>query len=200
MRKQCALVMALFVSSAVAASSADKLTGIPLVWKATKPVSKYGSVTLTGIADVQLRLQPLGDGREDRSKIAENREGEKKGKIRTVTTSADVAAFCTEHLEKALKEIGLRVSRDKGDVTLTGEVARFFVTERNTYVGDVRLKLRLVGAGDRELWSGVASGSEEHFGRSYKAENYYETFSDSLLAASVGLVKEDAFRAALTSR
>jgi hypothetical protein len=45
--------------------------------------------------------------------------------------------------------------------------------------------------------SGVVLGSAEHFGRSYKAENYDETFSDMVLHTTYNLLANPAFHEAL---
>ena len=149
------------------------------------------------MTSLALRVQPLTDARKDATRIGENREDENEHKILTVTTRDDVPKFCTEHLETVLGDLGLNTGQTTDGLSLAGEVIQFFVTERNTYVGDVRLKLRLVRPNGDVLWTGLVAGSEEHWGRSYKAENYYETLSDSLVVAAFNLLKEDGFRKAL---
>jgi hypothetical protein len=72
------------------------------------------------------------------------------------------------------------------------------VIETNTYKGEVRLKLTVKRA-DKEEWIGVAAGTSSRFGRSYKAENYYETLSDALLEASERAVRDEGFRKASTA-
>jgi hypothetical protein len=76
-------------------------------------------------------------------------------------------------------------------------VRQFFVTETNTYQGSVSLFVHLKNAAGKEIWSGVVLGSAEHFGRSYKAENYDETFSDMVLHVTYNLLADPAFHEAL---
>jgi len=47
-------------------------------------------------------------------------------------------------------------------------------------------------------WSGAAAGGTERFGRSYKAENYYETLSDAVLRATQNLLANSAFTKAFS--
>jgi len=48
-------------------------------------------------------------------------------------------------------------------------------------------------------WLSVASGAAKRWGRSYKAENYYEVLSDSLLEAVFKLLKSDKLHDALAA-
>jgi hypothetical protein len=83
-----------------------------------------------------------------------------------------------------------------GDVVVGGEILEFMVIETNTYKGEVRLKLA-VNRGGKIAWAGVASGTSSRWGRSYRAENYYETISDSLLEATTNAIQNEGFRKAL---
>ena len=70
------------------------------------------------------------------------------------------------------------------------------VNEGSKYNGDVRLKLQVVRDG-KTTWTGVVSGTSKRFGRSYKAENYYETISDALLHVIQSLAADPGFLDAL---
>jgi hypothetical protein len=181
---------------------ADKkpLPVVPLAWKPTTKIAELGAVNLTGITGVKLQVSPLTDARPDPQIVAENREDESKGKVYSVKTSSNVAEFATAHLGAVLKEAGLEVVKEGGDVTLGGEVTQFLVTEKDTYVGDVRLKLKLTGKDGKELWTGIGGGAGKRWGRSYKLENYHEVLSDSLLEAAVSLMKDEGFRKGLGAK
>lgn len=195
----CTFLM-LLVLSPHSAAAARKLLNVPLVWRPTNSLAELGTVNLTGIGSARIHVKPLTDNRENPQRIGENREDEDEGKAFPVTTTSNVAEFCTERLSHVLNDLGLNTSREGGDVQMTGEVFQFFVVERNTYVGDVRLKLTIVDNDGAVRWTGVAAGSEKRFGRSYKAENYHEVLSDSLQAAVFSLLKDDGFRAALKEK
>ena len=66
-----------------------------------------------------------------------------------------------------------------------------------TYNGDVRLKVTLIDPSGTSLWTGITSGAATRFGRSYRAENYYEVLSDSLVKAVQNLMQNASFRSAL---
>jgi hypothetical protein len=141
---------------------------------------------------VKFRVDPFTDTRPDKTKIGENQE-DKAAKM--VTTSGDVAEFCTLQFANVLKQYGLTVVPEGGDVVIGGEVLEFMVIETGTYKGEVRLKVS-AKRGESEGWVGVASGTSSRFGRSYKADNYYETLSDALLEAAERAVKDEGFRKA----
>jgi hypothetical protein len=53
-------------------------------------------------------------------------------------------------------------------------VKRFFVREDASYKSEVAIHLTVVDRDGKVLWNRLASGEATRFGRSYKAENYYE--------------------------
>jgi len=155
------------------------LENIPLVWKPTDTLGSLGP------------LDTLVDSRNNPSLIAENQE--KPDKPLPVTTSGDVAAFVTDHMKETLHVAGLNVVDGPGDMTLSGEIRQFFVTETSTYHSELSLVMHLKDAHGKEVWSGAIAGGTDRFGRSYKAENYYETLSDAVIRATQNLLSNPAF-------
>ena len=186
------LAAVLFVMSLGGSALAQKkLEGIPLVWKPSNK-KNAGVVNLAGLTDVKVQVDPFVDTRENKAKFGENQEDKTP---RQVTTSGSVADFCTQNFRNVLKQHGLTVVPSGGDVVIGGEILEFMVIETNTYKGEVRLKVS-AKRGEKEEWVGVASGTSSRFGRSYKADNYYETLSDALLEAAERAIKDDGFRKA----
>jgi hypothetical protein len=173
------------------------LQNIPLVWKPTDSLGSLGPLDLGGpVITTPLHVDNLVDTRINPSLIAENQE--KPEKPLPVTTSSDVAAFITEHVKDTLHVAGLNLVEAPGALTLSGEIRQFFVTETGTYRAELSLVLHLRDAHGKELWSGAAAGSTQRFGRSYSAENYYETLSDAVLRATQNLLSNPAFKDAFS--
>jgi hypothetical protein len=172
-----------------------KLEGIPLVWKPSNKKSA-GIMNLAGLADVKVQVDPFVDTRENKAKFGENQEDKVP---KPVTTSGNVADFCTQNFRTMLKQYGITVVPSGGDVVVGGEVLEFMVIETNTYKGEVRLKLSVKKRGKTE-WAGLAAGTSSRWGRSYKDENYYETISDALLEASTKTIEDEGFRKALGAK
>jgi hypothetical protein len=180
----------LLVGSGFAATKL--LENIPLVWKPTDTLGSLGPLNLGGsVISTALHVDTLVDTRNNPSMIAENQE--KPDKPLPVTTSGDVAAFVTDHMKDTLHVAGLNVVDGPGALTLSGEIRQFFVTETSTYHSELSLVLHLKDANGKEVWSGAAAGGTERFGRSYKADNYYETLSDAVLRATQNLLSNPAF-------
>ena len=114
-----------------------------------------------------------------------------------VTTSGDVASFIADHLKEGLRGAGLSIVDSGGDLVLSGEIRRFFVTEVNTYGGEISVLVHLKNGAGKELWSGVVTGDSTRWGRSYSAANYYETMSDMVLSATHNLLANPGFHDAL---
>ncbi len=174
-------------------NSRSKVSTIPLVWKPTTTLNKAGVTEMTGRANVPVRVE-VTDNRPDTKAIGRNSE---ELPPRKVTTSDDVAAFVNDNLSQLLAGSGLTEIDSSGSAVLKAEIQRFFVEESNTYRGDVRLKFTLVDASGNNVWTGIASGASTRFGRSYRAENYYEVLSDSLVDAVRQLTRNESFRSAL---
>jgi len=190
---------ALLILCGAAASRAASLENVPLKWAPTSTLGEMGAIDLTGaVGTTKIRFDALVDTRQNPSLVAENRE--KADKVRQMTTSSDVAAFATEHLKDTLRHAGLNIVDDGADVVMSGEIRQFFVTEVNTYGGELSILVHLKNNAGKELWTGVVAGDSTRWGRSYSAENYYETMSDMLLRGAFNLLSNPGFREALGKR
>jgi hypothetical protein len=179
-----------------AAFAAADLANIPLNWTPTSTFASMGTIDLSGnIVSTSIHFDPLVDARQNPALIAENRE--KANKFRQVTTTADVAAFVTSHVKESLHGAGLNIVDGAADLTISGELRRFFVTETSTYKGEISMVIHVKNSTGKEVWTGVVGGDAERFGRSYKADNYYETMSDMVLRASYNLLSNPGFHEAL---
>jgi hypothetical protein len=152
----------LLVGSVFAATKL--LENIPLVWKPTDTLGSSGPLNLGGaVISTALHVDTLVDTRNNPSMIAENQEN--PDKPLPVTTSGDVAAFVTDHMKDSLHVAGLNIVDGPGDMTLSGEIRQFFVTETSTYRSDLSLVMHLKDAHGKEVWSGAVAGGTERFGR-----------------------------------
>lgn len=176
-------------------NSGANTSAIPLVWKPTTSMALGGTIDLTGRTNARLRVE-VTDNRTDPGFIGRNTE---KLPPRKVTTTDSVVAFVAEHMKQLISGTGVTEVDDAGTVILKAEIQQFFVEETEIYSGDVRLKVTLVNRSGHSVWSGITSGTSIRFGRSYSAENYYETLSDSLVDAVHNLMQSATFRTALAS-
>jgi hypothetical protein len=167
------------------------LDHIPLQWKPTSSVQ----LPPMEMPKTPIQFETFQDEREGKEAIGENREDEKKPK--PVTTSDDVGRFVSTHMRELFVHSGLNVVDSDAAVTIKGEVRRFFVAETGTYQGELAVHITVVGRDGKTLWSGVASGDASRFGRSYKAENYYETLSDSLVNSVSSMLQSAEFQKAV---
>ncbi len=185
-----ASVLLLSVSLA-ALSETRLLEHIPLEWK---PTSKL----LLGTTPMTTSTVTIGnftDGRDNKENIGENRE---ENEPRPVTTTDDVGAFVGLHIRQLFDEAGIKTIDSNGAVTVTGEVKKFFAREGNTYKSEVVLQLVVSDPDGKTLWKGLASGEATRFGRSYKAENYYEVLSDALVNTVSSMLQAAEFQKALS--
>jgi hypothetical protein len=188
-------VLALLISTwatSTALARQTVLENIPLKWSPTSTLAEMGPVDLSAPdLAVKIRVDPLVDTRQNPALVGENTE--KPDKPLPVSTSTDVPAFVTEHLKDTLRAAGLSVVDGSGDLTLSGEIRQYFVSETNTYHGELSLILHLKNNAGKEIWSGAITGDAERFGRSYKADNYFEVLADTLLKAAHNLLANPGF-------
>jgi len=189
------LAVLIVMSIAGIGFAADKLEGIPLVWKPTSAIGKGLALDLTNLGDRKIQIETFIDARQDKSGlIGENRE---KAVPKKVSTPDSIPDFVTKNMRQLMSKVGLNVVESGGDAIVGGEIRSFFVAETDTYQGDVTLKVTVKDKSGKTLWTGVSSGASKRFGRSYKAENYYETLSDSVIEATQGLLQNPGFNKAL---
>jgi hypothetical protein len=184
-------------TAAAPAAKRDKLENSPLVWKPTSALTGGGATDLTGLSGVKLQVAPVTDSRQNRTLLGENKE---KTPARAITTSDDVPAFVTAHMKEIISANGISVVDSGATHVLRAELKQFYVEEIDTYKADVRMAVTLTNAAGAPVWQGITEGSASRFGRSYKAENYYEALSDALIEATNNLVRNPGFHAALAKR
>ncbi|WP_109126118.1 DUF4136 domain-containing protein [Dyella sp. C11] len=189
------VLLAMLAVSGNAMASKD-LSNIPLEWTPTQSFAEFGAIDLNGIGDVKVQFNAFTDARKNPALIAENHE---KEPVRQVTTKDNVAAFVTDHVKDTFSKAGIKVVDNGGDVIVSGEVRDFFVNETDQYVGNVTVYITLTNASGKVLWQGVAGGGATNFGRSYKADNHYETLSNAVLKLSNSMLNSPGFHGALQS-
>jgi len=194
MLKRLVFVALLAVSGSAMASK--DLSNIPLVWSPTQSFAEFGAVDLNGIGNVKVQFNGFTDVRKNPALIAENHEDDR---VRQVTTKDNVASFVTDHVKDTFSKAGINVVDTGGDFVVSGEIRDLFVNETDQYVGNITVYVTLTDASGKVVWQGVAGGGANNFGRSYKADNYYETLSNAVLKLSNSLLNSPGFHGALQS-
>jgi hypothetical protein len=193
-----AILSAFFVPGALStAAAADKLENTPLVWSPTSPMSERAPVDVKGLENVQLKIEPFTDIREDPSVIGRNVN---KVPARIVSTKDDVPRFVTYQVKSLLSGLGLNVVESSGTVILKGEVKKFYVEEANRYNATVELRVSAMDPEGKVLWMVETTGTSSRFGIGYKAANYMEVLSDALIGAVHELVRNAKFMKVLTEK
>jgi hypothetical protein len=180
------------------AHAADKLENIPHTFKPTITIASRGPLDLKGLEGARLQVDAFTDNRENPGFIGQNRD---KIPARKVTTQENVARFVTYQVKTLLAGQGVPIVESGGTVIMKGWVKRFFADETNRYNGEVELELSFVDAASgKVLWSFMTSGNSSRYGISYKADNYYEVLSDSLIGAVHELLRNPKFKAVLAQK
>jgi len=183
---------ALLLSFALTASSRAKLLEhIPLQWRPTSALH-LGTTQMTAST---VTILPFSDGRDNKEFIGENREDDTP---KPVTTPDDVGSFVSKNIRHLFDEAGVKTVDSNGQVTIKGEVKKFFVREESTYKSTVEIHLTVIDQDGKTLWNGLASGDATRFGRSYQAENYYEVLSDAVVNTVSSMLQAIDFQTAMS--
>jgi hypothetical protein len=186
------ILASLLLSISLVASSKTKLLEhIPLQWRPTSEL-RLGTAQMTASP---VAIATFTDGRDNKEVIGENREDKEP---KPVTTSDDVGAFVSTHIRQLLDQAGIKTVDSNGPVTIQGEVKRFFVREGATYNSEVAIHLTVIDQNGKTLWNGLASGEATRFGRSYKADNYYEVLSDAVVNTVSSMLQAAEFQKAIS--
>jgi len=203
-RPTLAVLVLAFALAAVPAFAKNKpLADLALEWRPTTKLGELGlaAIDLTAFANAKIEFGPFSEARSTApALIGENREDGDKGVVLSVSTKDNVPDFCRNQLKRFFADLGLPVAESAGTVKVTGEVMEFLVTEEQTYLGSVRFKITVADPKGKVRWTGMAVGNAKRFGRSYKADNYFEALSDALLDAGAMLAKSPEFMNALKGK
>jgi len=142
-------------------------------------------------------IAPFTDDRDNKEIIGENREDDTP---KPVSTTDDVGTFVSKNIRQLFNQAGVKTLDSDGDVTIKGEVKKFFVREDSTYKSTVEIHLTVVDQEGKTLWNGLASGDATRFGRSYRAENYYEVLSDAVVNTVSSMLQAADFQKAIAGR
>jgi hypothetical protein len=146
------------------------------MWRPTtdvKPIPKtkfVGRVTIEEFSDARKMPELLGEyRRKDRPEVYR------------VTTKDNMGAFVTEGIRKSLENAGLSTVKSGGEITISGELIKYFVAEASVYKGESEIAVHIKDAQGQSLWNGVVKSTQERWGISYKADNYFEVLSDLII-------------------
>jgi hypothetical protein len=142
-------------------------------------------------------IAPFTDARDNKELIGENREDDAP---KPVSTTDDVGTFVSTNMRQLLNEAGVKTVDSNGEVTIKGEVKKFFVREDSTYKSTVEIHLTVIDQDGKTLWNGLASGDATRFGRSYRAENYYEVLSDAVVNTVSSMLQAADFEKAIAGQ
>jgi hypothetical protein len=166
----------------------------PLAWTPTKTLD-LGIAQKTSGAPAAVRIENFSDTASDPKLVGENME---QATPRPVTTADPVGAFVTQHLQQLFAQAGYASGGANADRVITGDVSKFFVSEKDNYSGTVVLDVTVSDRNGKVLWQGTVWGANETFGRSYHLDNYQQVLSDSVVDAANNLLKNPAVRDTLT--
>lgn len=173
---------------------------VPLVYK-PRDTDPTPMVRLAGGAKATVAVAAAVDKRDDVKLIGKNTESSSERPV--IGTGGSVAELVTKVVRQQAKSAGLTVPDDAsaaGGFTLATEVQTFEVIESGTYKGTVAVNFKLTDSAGKPVYDRAFSGDAGNYGKSKSAENYQETYSDSLKKAVNQLFADADFKAALSGK
>ena len=194
-RRSAATACLVFLTLATAGCLRRNALTVPLRFRPTSSL-KMGDFA-GQLPVVAVHVGAVNDVRVKNDRIGENLEEEKP--VPVFAGGVEPAQFVRDTLRDLLSRAGLTLSPDPGGAerVLLSDLHYFWTEETNTYKTEVRLTITVRDRGGRQLWKGTVNGTASRFGRSLKAENYQEVFSDAMVDLVQGLLGNQSFRDAL---
>jgi len=189
-----ALAAVLLAGAGGCGKKASSLT-VPMKFR---PTSQMNMNTFAGdLPESTIFVGQVTDARDRTDQVGENLE--EKNPVPVFASGTEPTEYVRGALNSLLTRAGLQVGQDQGqaDRVLLTDLHHFWTKETNTYEAEVRATVTVQDRGGRQLWKGTVNGTAERFGRSLKAENYQEVFSDAAMKMVEGLLNNPGFRAAL---
>jgi hypothetical protein len=175
---------------------AKDLENIHVSWKPTtavKPISKT-----TRFVE-RIAVEDFTDARKTPELLGEYRRKDSPQVMR-VTTKDNMGAFITEGIRKSLENAGFSTVKTDAEISISGELRKYFVAEASMYKGESEIAIQIKNSQGQVLWNGVISGTQERWGVSYKADNYFEVLSDLVVNAVNTLTSDAEMQKALIKR
>jgi hypothetical protein len=163
-----------------------------------RPTSQLNMNTFAGqLPELRVHVGEFTDARDNREQVGENLEN--KNPIPIHASGIEPTQFVRDAMRDLMRKSGVPVSDDPAaaDRVIAGDLQRFWTQETNTYESEIRVAVTVRDRGGRQVWTGVFNGSAERFGRSLKAENYQEVFSDAMVNMVEGMLNNAGFRDAM---
>ena len=196
-RRRWAAVLAVAVLALGAGGCVQKPSSVVVPMK-YRPTSQLNMNTFAGdLPEVSIHVGPVTDARDKRDQVGENLEN--KSPIPVHASGVEPTQFVHDVMHDLMSKSGLKLADDRGaaDRVLLADLHRFWTQETNTYEAEVRATVTVQDRGGAQLWKGTVNGTAERFGRSLKAENYQEVFSDAMIDMVGGMLNNAGFRDAL---
>jgi len=113
--------------------------------------------------------------------------------------ASEAAAFAKAALVKELSNAGMAINtaQANADRVIKITLVKFWCQETETYKSVIRVKVSIQDQYGKELYAAIYTGSAQNFGRSLSAENYNQTFSDSVAGVAEEMLKDQALIKAL---
>ena len=201
MRTRACLVLSIVAAlcAVAAAQNAPKPLNVPMKWTPNEPPGPVPPIEVTGGGLYPLKFETTIDHREKGTAVGEHPDNKKP--TVTVVSDSDIPGFFTEQVSALLKRFGVTLTTDAAAKRiLRMELLELWVVDAQSYTGTARAQVSILDDANRELWSAIVIGSGENGGRNLKVINYQETFSNTIQAFVVNLVKTEAFQKSLKNQ
>jgi hypothetical protein len=197
-RGRLVALAALALLSPVGCGGAATQASVPLTWW---PTSQMNLNAVAGdLPTAAVYVGEVTDRRRDPGPlVGENLEEE--GKPVPVYAETDPVVFLRDATRLLFERSGLQVVDDAGaaERIVAIDLETFWTQETDNYDSQVRATFHVSDRSGKELWKGTVNGAARTWGRSLKAENYQQVFSDGTVKMIEGLLSNAGFRGALRS-
>ena len=177
--------------SVVAACGARKITNLPLRWEGVDSPPRATPGVAQALAAVPVALS-VRDVRPDPTVVG--RFDNDGGFI--VRTSTNVGQYVATQLGHMLRDNGARLT-EQPVAGIEVDLVEYACVEGGTFEGLVRLNVTVKHGRDPNGWTKMYEGTSKRWGRTHSQDNFNETLSNALDAATRHMLEDEELGRAL---
>jgi hypothetical protein len=163
----------------------------PLEWRGVDEIARPSSPVVEGLRKHTLHIETFVDHRAEPTRIGVVQEDHSP-----VSTSSNVAAYCTQKFQEILTRAGAKIATTGATITLKPELVAYEVIEGEVFNGTATIRITAL-ENDKVVYQGTHSGQSKRWGHSRNPENYNEALSNALFEATRELLKDNLLAKAL---
>jgi hypothetical protein len=166
----------------------------PLDWKPSINVNKnlLSHTNIDNLSNIQISITNCNDNRIQKELLGARLSNDESSLEYIYHSNDDIIEWVTKGISNVYSVLPVQ-SNNKNTINLHIDLLELFVTETNTYFGNMVAKVTITNTEETILWEGIIRGHSNIWGTTYKMENFIECLSNMVTMFSINLLENISF-------